>query len=218
MSRPSVLLVLAMMGCGTTPATVHDAIADFAAIQCEAEFRCCTMQQATMKSGVASASQCQMAISAQQNQFAAAVQTGIDKGVFRYDSGQAQICLDAIRGALSDCNAPALQTDFTNNPFCGNVIQGSIQPGGDCDPANYGGGCAPGSYCTLSHTCKLYAQNGQDCTATLCAVGLACLTTGQCGQPLADGSNCQNAAQCKSGVCNGGVCATAPTVQQAICL
>lgn len=211
-------MLVSFVGCGTPPATVHDAIADFAAIQCQAEFRCCTMQQAMMKSGVAGAGQCAMAITAQQNQFAAAVQTGIDKGVYRYDAGQAQICLDSISGALADCNAPAYQIDFLANPFCANVIQGSIQPGGNCDPANYGGGCAPGSYCTASHACKLYAQNGQDCTATLCTVGLACLPTGQCGQPLADNSPCQAPAQCKSGICIGGFCNLTLNVQQTICM
>ncbi len=218
MSRSLSIVALFLIGCGSPPATIHDAIADAAAIACQAEFRCCTMQQAMQKSGVANSSQCGMSVTGADNQFSAAIQTGIDKGLYRYDPTSAQICLDAIKGAVSDCTAPYYQADFQSNPFCASVIQGTIQPGGNCDIANYLGGCVPGSYCTASHACKLFAQSGQDCTTTLCAPGLACLPTGMCGQPIADGGNCQVNPQCKSGDCTGGVCKAPQTVQQALCM
>jgi len=97
------------------------------------------------------------------------------------------------------------------------VLVGTLQPGASCNVANFGGGCAQGSYCELG-TCKLSAKLGEDCATNACSVGLVCLTTAKCGAPLDDGQPCTVGTQCKSGSCTNSACAITSTVAQHICM
>ncbi|HZS37067.1 MAG TPA: hypothetical protein VFF06_09575 [Polyangia bacterium] len=214
---PSLMaLAAASASCGPAPANLHDALQQLTQVYCEAEFRCCSSAQAQAKSGVGDVSHCSMAVVPLVVQFGVAAQSAIDKGLYTYDGSAAALCIDGIRGALSSCGGPAPRIAFDANPICISMLVGKLQPGASCNAADFGGGCAPGSYCALG-TCKLEAKAGEDCTSTACVPGQVCLQSNKCGVPLDDGQPCTGGGQCKSSNCTASACAPTGTVAQMLC-
>lgn len=149
------ILCLLFAGCGKAASSYRDFVHQTNTAFCEAVTRCCPAP--------GSVSSCTASADAVAEHNTVQVEAQVASGSFTFHGDVASLCIDAIRGALSNCTASSTNLS-SNAKLCSGVLtggDGGVTPtsridqpeGASCDTAlECAGGVCQGGTCQLPST------------------------------------------------------------------
>ncbi len=180
-------LALLLASCETPPASFDDFWSRNFSLACDADVRCCDVDDTTAS--------CLQNLNSQFGFDHDAVNAAIADGSMTYDSAAAQRCLDSSREAFASCTNDVHRALATERD-CLHVLNGTISEGQHCPLF---GGCAAGLVCIQSFCVVPPAAMpaGAACTAPdYCQSGACLYPSDENGGVCAASGNVTNAWLC----------------------